>query len=74
MLSVAKHLLFLIENKQKQIPRSARDDIDEAFFISLLSMASPLCTCARRSSSFHVRPRALETDNLGGDTQDGGRA
>jgi hypothetical protein len=36
MLSAAKHLLFLVENKQKQIPRSARDDIVGAFFISLL--------------------------------------
>jgi len=26
MLSVAKHLLFLIENNQKRILRSARDD------------------------------------------------
>jgi hypothetical protein len=26
MLSVAKHLLFLVENKPKQIPRFARDD------------------------------------------------
>ena len=25
--SAAKHLLFLVENKQKRIPRSARDDI-----------------------------------------------
>jgi hypothetical protein len=24
-----KHLLFLVENKQKQIPRSARDDTVE---------------------------------------------
>jgi hypothetical protein len=35
-LSAAKHLLFLVEDKQKQIPRCARDDIFEAFFISLL--------------------------------------
>ena len=27
MLSVAKHLLFRIENKHKRIPRCARDDI-----------------------------------------------
>jgi hypothetical protein len=27
MMSAAKHLLFLIEDTQKQIPRSARDDI-----------------------------------------------
>jgi hypothetical protein len=26
MLSIAKHLLFLVENKQKQIPRFVRDD------------------------------------------------
>ena len=26
MLSAAKHLLFLIENKQKPIPRSTRDE------------------------------------------------
>jgi hypothetical protein len=32
-----KHLLFPIENKQKQIPRSARDDIVGAFFSSLLN-------------------------------------
>jgi hypothetical protein len=35
MLSAAKHLLFLVENKQKQIPRFARDDIVGASFISL---------------------------------------
>ena len=34
-VNFAKHLLFLVENKQKQIPRSARDDIVGAFFISL---------------------------------------
>jgi len=28
MLSVTKHLLFLIENKQKQIPRSALQKLD----------------------------------------------
>jgi hypothetical protein len=39
MLSAAKHLLFLVENKQKQIPRSARDDAG-ALFISLLRLAS----------------------------------
>jgi hypothetical protein len=26
-----KHLLFLVENQQKQIPRSARDDVVGAF-------------------------------------------
>jgi hypothetical protein len=31
-----KHLLFLVQDKQKQIPRFARDDIVGAFFISLL--------------------------------------
>jgi hypothetical protein len=31
----AKHLLFLVENKQKQTPRSARDDIVGALSISL---------------------------------------
>ena len=35
--SAAKHLLFLVENKQKQIPRSARDDMVAAFFIRLLN-------------------------------------
>jgi len=39
MLSGAKHLLFVVENKQKQIPRSARDDIVGAFFSSLLEKA-----------------------------------
>jgi hypothetical protein len=37
MLSAAKHLLFLVENKQKQIPRCARDDIFGTVFISLLA-------------------------------------
>jgi hypothetical protein len=32
MLSVAKHLLFLVEGKQKQIPRSARDDTRRGLF------------------------------------------
>jgi hypothetical protein len=36
MLSVAKHLLFLVGNEQKQIPRFARDDIVAPFFITLL--------------------------------------
>jgi hypothetical protein len=36
MLSAAKHLLFLVENKQKQIPRCARDDMVGTFFISLV--------------------------------------
>jgi hypothetical protein len=35
MLSVAKHLLYLIE-KDESIPRCARDDIVGMFFISLL--------------------------------------
>ena len=36
MLSAAKHLLFPIENKQKQIPLFARDDIVGSLFSSLL--------------------------------------
>ena len=32
MLSAAKDLLFLVGNKQKQIPRSARDDMVGALF------------------------------------------
>jgi len=36
MLSAAKHLVFLIENKQKQILRSAQDDMLGGFFSSLL--------------------------------------
>ena len=36
MLSAAKHLLYLIENKQKQILRFAQDDMQGAFFSSLL--------------------------------------
>jgi hypothetical protein len=35
MLSVAKHLLFRIENKQKQILRSAQDDTVGGSFCSL---------------------------------------
>jgi len=31
MLSLAKHELFPVENEQKQIPRSARDDMVGAF-------------------------------------------
>jgi hypothetical protein len=38
MLSGAKHLLFLVESKQKQIPRLARDDIG-GLFISPLDSA-----------------------------------
>ncbi len=34
-----KHLLSLVKNKQKQIPRSARDDtVGGLFFISLLDI------------------------------------
>jgi hypothetical protein len=36
MLSAAKHLLFLIGNKQKQILRSAQDDVGGGFFSSHL--------------------------------------
>jgi len=32
MLSAAKHLLFLTENKQKQILRSAQDDMTGGFW------------------------------------------
>jgi hypothetical protein len=39
MLSEAKHLLFLIENKQKQIlSLCAQDDMIGVFFISLLDL------------------------------------
>jgi hypothetical protein len=38
MLGAAKHLLFLIENKQKQILRSAQDDGGGGFFSSLLEV------------------------------------
>jgi len=31
MPSVARHLLFLVEDKRKQIPRFARDDIIAVF-------------------------------------------
>jgi len=37
MPSVARHLLFLVESEQKQIPRFARDDIVKVFFIRLLN-------------------------------------
>ena len=37
MLRAAKHLLFLIENKQKQILRSAQDDMLGGIFSSLLA-------------------------------------
>jgi len=43
MLSAAKHLLFLTESKQKQIPRSARDDMVGAFFIRLLDWRRTVC-------------------------------
>jgi hypothetical protein len=39
MLSAAKHLLFLVENKQKQIPRFARDDNAGGLFIGLPRLA-----------------------------------
>jgi predicted metalloprotease with PDZ domain len=59
MLSVAKHLLFVIKNKQKQIPRadysevfkwrsarrSARYDIVGALFVSLPEARKPLDPC-----------------------------
>jgi hypothetical protein len=35
MLSAAKHLLFLVENREKQIPHWALDDIVGPFLISL---------------------------------------
>jgi hypothetical protein len=35
-----KHLLSLIESKQKQVPRSTRDDFVEAF-ISLIDSRRP---------------------------------
>jgi hypothetical protein len=36
ILSAAKHLLFLVESKQKQIPRFARDDMIGGSFSGLL--------------------------------------
>ena len=41
--SAAKHLLFLVENEQRQIPSRTRDrdDIWDAFFIRLLSISVP---------------------------------
>ena len=37
MLSTAKHLLFLTKDEQKQILRSAQDDIVGGFFSSQLA-------------------------------------
>jgi hypothetical protein len=37
MLSAAKHLLYLIENKQKQILRFAQNDVFRTFFSILLA-------------------------------------
>ena len=37
MPSAARHLLSLVETKEKQIPRCARDDTVGAFFISKLA-------------------------------------
>jgi len=42
MPSVARHLLFLGENEQRQIPRFARDDTVDVFFISVLALLVPL--------------------------------
>jgi hypothetical protein len=39
MLTAAKHLLFVVENEQKQIPRFARDDMAGAFFHQPLGSA-----------------------------------
>jgi hypothetical protein len=36
MLSAAKHLLYLLESKQKQILRFAQNDVLRAFFSTLL--------------------------------------
>jgi hypothetical protein len=36
MLSAAKHLLYLLESKQKQILRFAQNDVLRAFFSILL--------------------------------------
>jgi len=44
MPSVARHLLFLGENEQKEIPRCARDDTVEVFSVSLMGPpCSPFC-------------------------------
>jgi hypothetical protein len=42
MLSAAKHLFFLIENKQKQILRFAQDDTAGGFFRRLLGCENSL--------------------------------
>jgi hypothetical protein len=57
MLSAAKHLLFLIENKQKQILRSAQDDMLGGFFSSVLQVVgvSPGGHCTRLSGQPLVR-------------------
>jgi hypothetical protein len=41
-----KHLLCLVENKQKHIPRSARDDMAGASFVRLLSLTSRILQLA----------------------------
>jgi hypothetical protein len=55
MLSGAKHLPFLVENKQKQIPNFARDDIVGAFLIGLLGILARRHALERgRPSRFHT--------------------
>jgi hypothetical protein len=41
MLSAAKHLLYLLESKQKQILRFAQNDVLRAFFSILLEEQNP---------------------------------
>ena len=59
MLRAAKHLLFLIENKQKQILRSAQDDMLGGFFSSLLGFPHSLCRPVGRSSCDQKVSRGL---------------
>jgi len=47
MLSAAKHLLVLIEGKQKQIPRFGRDDTVRRLF----QQESVSCCCSPQKQS-----------------------
>jgi hypothetical protein len=57
MLGAAKHLLFLVENKQKQIPRCARDDIIEASSQQPVWKLVPLCggNASQTGGSYRTR-------------------
>jgi hypothetical protein len=56
MLSAAKHLLYFVESKQKQILRSAQNDVLTPFFQEPTEAAES--TCSLTQGALQRQPKA----------------